>query len=371
MAYQPINYASIEPTHGISDLVQSLMRGYQASQAPAQMKRQAEAEELQNQFNAIRNRYAPQRAESELNAEMLGAMLKKKQIEGLEQELAMPQEERFLGKLHGYPAEAFGLALIKQKYGPDSEVYQMAKRRIETEISGKEGLKELREVYAETTPKARATPLAKSNMELEEAREGFVPGTNRTQIIESPERQKQLENQFQLDINKKTSDVDTRKKTLYASNIDKTLNRINVDDLVQYGGIKGQAELRADQLAAATGQTSDRYLRYNEALINSKLLAKQARQFYGDSITPQVQKAIGMMTNPATWKDNPKVAKRIFEALKKTLELETETYRSAQTSPEEYRGHKQTSNFSESDIAHTAAKYGITPEEVRRRLGAR
>ena len=367
MAFVPY-HGGFAPTPGISDPIQKLMEGYRQSQAPAAMKRQAEMEELKKQLLGTQAKYAPQKAEQEINMDMLKQMLTKNQIEQQKQELALPADERFLSKLHGYPNEALGLALIKQKFGPDSEVYQMAKRRIETEIAGKEGLTELREVYKETTPKARATPLAKSNMELQEAKQGFVPGTNREEVINNPEQQKKLENQYELDINKKTSDVGTRQKTLVATNIDKTLARINPIDLVQFGGIKGQTELKAEEFAAATGKPSEKYLNYLDARTNAELLTKQIRQFYGDSIQPQVAKAIKMLTNPASFRNDPKSAMKIFEGLKRTLELETETYRDAQASTDVYRGKQKSSNFTDADIMHTAQKYGITPEEVRRRL---
>ena len=340
MAFVPY-HGGFAPTPGIGDPIQKLMEGYKASQAPAAMQRQAEMEELKKQLLGTQAKYAPQKAEQEINYDMLRQMLAKNEIEKGKQDLSMGPEERFLGRLHGYPAEALGLKLLEDKLGPEHPAVQQAKRRIETEIAQKEGLNEYRGVLTQTTPKSRATPLAKANMELEEAKQGYVPGTNKEEVIESPERQKELENQYKLDINKKTSDVDTRKKTLYASNVDKTLGRINVDDLVQFGGIQGQARLKAEEFAASSGKPSDRYLKYLDAKTNSELLAKQVRQFYGDSIQPHVQKALKMLTNPATWRNDPKSAKRIFNALKETLELETGTYRNAQTSTREYRGQEK------------------------------
>jgi len=160
---------------------------------------------------------------------------------------------------------------------------------------------------------------------------------------------------------KDTTDAQARQKNLYAANIDKTLAQINPDDLTQYAGIKGVFDKGGDEFLTMLGEAPKDYQKYTNAMTNSKLLAKQVRQFYGDSIQPSVIQALQNLTNPATWKNNPQLAKQQFEAFANTLRKETQTYRSAMQSPGIYMGNPVGSQSSPSQPAPPGRVTVISP----------
>lgn len=67
MPFQPINFAAIQPQGSpfSRDLVDNLMKGYQAGQMPYQMQRQAEQEQLANAFQKMKNEQEPQKFQTE------------------------------------------------------------------------------------------------------------------------------------------------------------------------------------------------------------------------------------------------------------------------------------------------------------------
>lgn len=71
MPFQPVNFAGIAPlgNPAMRNFVDSLMKGYAAAKMPAQMGREAEAQELANAFARMRNQQEPQAFESKLASE--------------------------------------------------------------------------------------------------------------------------------------------------------------------------------------------------------------------------------------------------------------------------------------------------------------
>lgn len=68
MPFQPINFLQAETpgNPGLRDFVDNLVKGYQAGQVPAAMKRKAQEEELANAWNQLRNQEQPQKFKSEM-----------------------------------------------------------------------------------------------------------------------------------------------------------------------------------------------------------------------------------------------------------------------------------------------------------------
>ena len=139
----------------------------------------------------------------------------------------------------------------------------------------------------------------------------------------------------------KTTDASARQKNLYASNIDKTLNNIDPDQLTQFSGVPGVAELKRQQGLAAIGKESSSYDNYMKSLNASNMLATQVRQFYGDSIQPSMIGRLQQLTNPTTWSNNPALAKSLFNSTKQILGQETGTYRQAMQSTAPYQAQQQ------------------------------
>ncbi len=244
----------------------------------------------------------------------------------------------FGGQLAGPAKEAFALELLKGKYGEDSNVYKDAVQSYNANVHAKEGLTNYRGALTDTAQKRASSPLAKTAQELEEINAGFMPGTN-GQVKLDPEQQQSLSGQYQLKMQKDVSDAQTRQKVNLATNIDKTLDSITPEILVKPSGIRGATWLKQEQLKAANNNESEEYKVYRENVAKSNLLAKQVRQFYGESIQPTMTAKIEKMTNPTNWLSNPRVAVREFNAFKDILKKETQTYKDAlkrpQTSSEE------------------------------------
>jgi hypothetical protein len=343
MPFQPINFAGIEP-QGIPQgnqimpgLIASLTNAYKLSQMPQQFQQQGEAQRLTNAYAQMRNQQEPQRFQGEQEAQGLQNALRQAQAKKLQQESEAP-----LGGavVPGALGQALWLHKIKQEYGEKSPQFQDAKRAFDAELEQKQYLNQYRNALTENAGKRFSTNLGKQEQEIKEIEEGHVPGTGGKQELNPTDQQAMLD-RYKLNRQKGISDTQTRQRALFASNVDKTLAEINPEDLTQYGGIKGQAKLKTDELAAGLGSPSEGYQKYQKALTLSTLLAKQVRQFYGDSITPGVQEKLAMLTSPASWKNDPVTALGNFKTFKNILQKETETYRGGLKNTKEYEGEKE------------------------------
>lgn len=331
MAFQPINFAAIEPAGNPAarNLISNLMQGYQAGLTPQIMQRQAEKEQLSNAFQRLQNKYYPEQ-------QRLEAALKNAQTKEALQRASQP----FGGNLSGVAKEAYGIKILENQLGPNDPTVQKARQLFDLKISQGDVLNQYRQSLIDTSGKRAATGIGKLLQEQEDVSQGFLPGTNRGTTL-SPEQQQTLSNLFGLKIQKDTSDADARSKALFASNIDKTLDSINVSDLTRYAGIPGQISLKGQKLAAGLGRESKDYDAFKVNLAKANTLAKQVRQFYGDSIQPSVVEKLESITSPASWNNNPNLAAQEFNSLKDLLKLETSTYRGALKGTREYEGNRK------------------------------
>lgn len=288
MAINPMNFSGAgDLSTGVPEfgkIFENMAQGYQLSQLPEETRlKQALMGAQANQANAIAN---------------LGG----------------------LGQFSGASKDALGLQLLKSQYGENSPVYQNALRAYNQEYESQNVLDDYRRSLADTADKRSSSTLGKMQIEREDI-------ANDPNI--SPGLKQQRLAQYDLKVLKDGTDPKSRERVLFATNLDKTLDALNLDDLTVYGGAKGQMQNKVDMFAAAANKPNERYIKHQEALTAAKLLAKQIRQFYGDSITPGVQEALNEMTNPATWQVDQKTAKAKFNKLKNILLSETKTYRDA------------------------------------------
>ena len=236
----------------------------------------------------------------------------------------------FAGRqMPGAAGRYMALDMIGQKYGYDSTPYLEAKADYDLEKDKMRQTMEYQKSLMESQPKRYATPMAKMVMEQQEIEQGLRPGSTSTggpgERIE-PEVQKKLSAQYKQKLTKDITDPDTRKRAIFATNMEKTLDNLNVDHLVGYSGLKGSIELLNDKRNALKGKPTQRYQDYKNALTAANTLAKQVRQFYGDSITPSVQEGLKHLVNPSSWMEHPDVAKGMFNQFKKILETEADTF---------------------------------------------
>lgn len=214
---------------------------------------------------------------------------------------------------------------------------------IDAELNKAKTLNNYRQSLIDTAQKRASGGLTKDLLDAADVEQGFMPGTNR-QVQISPEMQEQYKNEYALKIQKSISDADARKKVLFATNIDKTIESINKKDLTAFAGLNGAVKLKEQEFKSTTkpGSESEQYRRYLESANKAATLGKQVRQFYGDSIQPAMLDQINKLTNPATWRNNPAIAERLFDSFTQLLKKETDTYRSSLKSKKAYEGESST-----------------------------
>lgn len=296
-------------------------------------------------------KYAPKKAEAELQniqsqIQQRGALndIRRQLYEAQIQQARQKANTPFGGMLAGTAKEAYALEQLKNQYGEDSRIYKDARRAYEANTASKEALSGYRGALSKTAEQRALTSFGKLQHEEEDVLAGFEPGTNRQHKI-SPERKDELLGQYALQRQKLSTDADARKKNLLASNIDKTIESINVKDLTRFAGVDGAIKLRQEEAKAATnpGSESENYRKYKDMENKANLLAKQVRQFYGDSIQPAMLKKLEKLTNPATWRNNPDIATRQYNSFIDLLKKETSTYRSAMRNTDVYTGKSESS----------------------------
>lgn len=325
---------------GVPDLAMAIAKGLKLGYMPQQLADKQEADQL---LNAKARPYAAG-AQKMFDAD-LGLKEGNLSLLPLRQQLLEAQAKRqsqladmpFGGQLTGSAKEAYALEMMRQQLGEDHPAYQNAKKAYDLGIQSQEGLNNYRQSLMGTANKRASSNLGKLDQEQAEVEQGFMPGTN-GQVQLSPEQQQEMLGQYQLQRQKVTSDTDTRKKALFATNIDKTLDSIDVGDLTQFAGVAGGIVKKMQEGKALNNKENESYRKYQKSLTAAKLLAKQVRQFYGDSITPGVQEQLGMLTNPASWFNNPEIATQKFNQFKSILKNETQTYRDAMRNTGIYQG---------------------------------
>lgn len=264
----------------------------------------------------------------------------------------------FGGKtISGSAGESLGLKMLKDEFGPDSAEYQNALNKFNLTNDKTRQLMQYQQSLQESLPKRNATPLAKQAMEEEELESGILPGSSvgggQGQRI-SPEKQQDLTGRFDLKKLKDTTDPKTRERVLFASNMEKTIQNINPDDLTHYSGPEGRVKLLRDATKSSVGNSTPEYKAYKKSMKAAKLLSKQVRQFYGDSIQPSVGEQLDLLTNPSTWSEHPEVAKELYNTFVGILNQEADTYHDALKSADVYKKPKRNDNLA--SLAASATK---------------
>lgn len=213
-----------------------------------------------------------------------------------------------------------------QKAGPEyADVAQKLANALQLQQESQEGLNQYRQGLTENVDKRFSSPLGRLIMEQEQV--------SRNQF--TPETQRRLD-EYDLARQKVSSDSTARQKALLATNIDKTIEQINPDKLVKFSGLSGGAAKTFQQGLSLVNKESPDYDSYLKNVSNAEFLAHQIRQFYGDSIQPQMIERLNRLTNPTDWATNPKIAKQNYLALVDLLKRETKTYKKGIKSTEPF-----------------------------------
>jgi len=186
-------------------------------------------------------------------------------------------------------------------------------------------------------------PMMRNDQNLGQSNNPNIPNQNLSNNLQND----RISDIYGLKTQKDTTDTDTRKRNLFLSNIEKTLGQINPEKLTQYSGLLGGLNKTLEQGKSALGYASPEYSDYVSNLRASKQLAKQVRQFYGDSIQKGARLELEKLTNPETWTRSPELAKKLFEDYANLLKLEGGTYRGALQSTRPYKEESNTKNLAD------------------------
>lgn len=271
---------------------------------------------------------------------------------------------RYNSSLHpsGDVANALYVQQLKNQYGENDPRYLQAKAAHDMAMAGHQSLMDYRVQLSNLAPYRAATPEERlveaqrgrgvlqtfgpngsgtnaSNVNNQRIQKGMVSGEDGHTISEDEA------SVYNRALGKKTSDAAIRNKIPYAKNVQITLDSINPEDLVQYSGPEGTFKYGVDMLKSAVGTTPPEFMKYQTALTSAKTLAKQLRQFWGDSIQPTATDEIKKLTNPTYWNKNPQVALQQFNQLKQVTEQELGVFEAAGTSPLKLDYDKKTGGF--------------------------
>lgn len=268
--------------------------------------------------------------------------------------LRQAQEQRELAKSRlpfggeippGPAGQTVGLEMIKMLYGENSPQYIQAKNSYDLNNKSIRSRVNYQDILSDTAGKRFATQEGKRAQEQQDIEQGYMPGTKVGSNEGTPlsdEQRDKLKGLYSNKALKDATDTNVRQRIIYAKNMEQTLNSINPDDLTSYSGINGTAEFFSDSTSSLFGETPPKLLKYQKALTAADALAKQVRQFYGDSITKGVQEGLKELTNPTSWSKSPEIAKAKFIYFRdKILRAEAKNFYSAAKSANIYEQPKE------------------------------
>ncbi len=335
--YQPLSVGQVSPlAYSVSQLP-SMMQSAQEQarkQQEAQLMNQIRQQQIQQ--NQIQMKYL----EPELQAE-----LKKSQ-----QQADLP-----LGgmELPGVAGQAMGVEYIGKAFGYNSPQYKRALDAFNLDQQSQQQTMAYQQALTQSMPFRSLSPLGKSYVEQSNVQQGLSPaGQSWPKLLSiasqkgnenSPYSPEEMSNAYELARTKLTTDPQARQRNLYATNIEKTLDMIDPDSLTQYGGIK-QAQLMGQYGLSPFGAESKNFDKYKKSLQAVDMLTTQVRQFYGDSIQPDMIDRLNRLSNTASWSNNPKLAKQLFDETKNILQAEMGTYRDVFKSTDVYKGQNTKGN---------------------------
>jgi len=239
--------------------------------------------------------------------------------------------------LPGASGQVLGLELMRQAYGENSPQYQKAAAAFNLSQDSTRSRIGYQDALMKSMPIRYTTPQGRSFIEQSNVNQGTSPAGTPvgapvapwqppyappSQQTNTPEGQNYQTKRLNENI-----PTFVKQKLAFATNIEKTLDSIDPDALTSYAGIFGTIEKGAQTLLNPIGLESKNYDKYTVSTNAANALATQVRQFYGDSIQPEMIARLEALVDPATWKNNPKLAKEIFYSTKNILQKELNTYR--------------------------------------------
>lgn len=343
--------------YSYGDPVGNFFQGYQAAFIPQQMKAQQQE-------------YKDKRSMDALNRQYIQAKI---------DQMNSPQEDpaNKIG-FSGDVANAVSVENLARMYGEQDPRVMAARKSLADQQQYQNALVAYRNSLMNTIDKRTASPFAKTQQEIDDIKNGFMPGTGRKDTLTDQEQDALLD-LYNQDNLKKTTDPRTRARGLSAINIEKTIESIDPQALFQYSGPQGAARKAYDASQAALGKAPENYNNYMNALNSSRLLAHQVRQFYEDSIQPSMLAQLESFTNPESAFKDSSTALSQYNKFTNILGKETGTILDALKSPEVYNYKKGSSNtesnkdqqsvndYHEKDLLTFSNGETLTAEEAKKK----
>ena len=345
---------------GVSNLGKNIAAGYQIGTMPAQIRQQREAQAIQQALQQQQMQKA--QAQTQLYnqqaqfypstaAANISAKQAQENLYGQQAALASARanqiknpgaDDLYRGMTGdvGNVVRAHRMIEEGKKRGDENLIAngQRAIDAIDYQHQVQNSLMKLREQYS--NPMRYSTPMSKYFTDKKDVADGYYPGTGRKLKIDDPEKQKEMAGQLEVAQIKQMAPAQVATKNLMASQIEQTLNGIDPKALTDYSGISGTIARKSNALIAPFGGESKEYDKLQTSLKNLEYLVGQVRQYYGESVQPEMIHRIESLLNPARWYKNPKLAMKEYRAVEDTLRSELQTYRGALKSAQAYTGEK-------------------------------
>lgn len=140
--------------------------------------------------------------------------------------------------------------------------------------------------------------------------------------------------QTRANIQKLSSDPQTRQKALNFQTINQIIGGVDPSMLSFYAGPVGLKNIAEDRSASLAGAVIPRFQKYNSFVTEVvPTLADKIRQAYGTSITPEIFNILKRVSNPINWKDNPSLAIANWNKLKQLMSEQGGIYNRALGAP--------------------------------------
>lgn len=161
--------------------------------------------------------------------------------------------------------------------------------------------------------------------------------------------------------------------------------------VIKYAGLGGAIKKGTDSLYSALGSSNKDYENYNNFVrVTAPNAANEMRRVLGGQATDYESKLLNSIANPATWSNNPQLAMSQWNSLKdlyqnhinralyeNTSKISNDVRNKLMLSPSEQESLEKNgiakrvpiNSYNQQDIEYTAKKYGMSVDDVRKKLG--
>jgi hypothetical protein len=176
-------------------------------------------------------------------------------------------------------------------------------------------------------------------------------------------------NQLQMAALKSTVPANVMKRIPFGNQLEVTLNNMPLDAITSYTGKDGQIKFMADLAKyKANPQSAPQSMIDYQNFVNTQLpiAAKQATQFWGSSVRPQMVESIeNSIYNKSNWLNNPTLALNQFNSYRSLINQENSLLKQQATNPGLYTGETnvpESNPISGQNVGNMAQQVNMTSQ---------